>query len=176
MKTAVELGLFENDQLTGRILCGKIYKFIQQSETRSKHIRGMISHYKASRLPALPSQTSNDMSETSHDMSETSVIEQNRTRTEEKKRETRAIARHPTLDVPMSQSRYDGLVSRYGVATVDDYMERVRDWASAKSKRLSDFASAAANWIKNDVQAGKLRVPVVNHDVVKDYSHLAGET
>lgn len=39
-------GLFELDEITGRLLCCKIYKFIDKSQTRSKEIRNMIEKYK----------------------------------------------------------------------------------------------------------------------------------
>jgi len=39
-------GLFEIDEITGRVLCQKIYKFLEQSQTRSPEIRRLISNYK----------------------------------------------------------------------------------------------------------------------------------
>lgn len=39
-------GLFEIDEITGNILCSKIYKFIDKSQTRSPEIRKMIENYK----------------------------------------------------------------------------------------------------------------------------------
>ncbi len=61
-----------------------------------------------------------------------------------------AKPRHPTLDVPMNQTRYDNLCQKYRQAAVDDYMERVKDWAASKGKRIVDYACAAAGWLKRD--------------------------
>jgi hypothetical protein len=52
-------GLLEIDEITGRILCRKIYKFLEQSQTRSEDIRNLINTYKTRGL--LPvSQTVSD--------------------------------------------------------------------------------------------------------------------
>jgi Helix-turn-helix domain len=67
-----------------------------------------------------------------------------------KERKPRTSARHPTLDVPMSQKRYDSLCGDFGKALVEDYMQRVKDYASAKGKRYVDYAAAAANFMKRD--------------------------
>jgi hypothetical protein len=53
-------GLFEQSEMTGKIMCHKIYKFIEQSSTRSKEIRGMISEYKNYHTKPLPSPTVSD--------------------------------------------------------------------------------------------------------------------
>ena len=42
----ISQGLFEVEELTGKILCMKIYKFLEQSQTRSKAIRELIGKYK----------------------------------------------------------------------------------------------------------------------------------
>ena len=50
----------------------------------------------------------------------------------------------------MNQTRYDNLCKQYGATVVDDYMQRVKDWAASKGKRIVDYAAAAANWMKKD--------------------------
>ena len=40
-------GLFEVEEITGKIFCMKIYKFLEQSQTRSAAIRDLISEYKS---------------------------------------------------------------------------------------------------------------------------------
>jgi predicted Zn-ribbon and HTH transcriptional regulator len=78
---------------------------------------------------------------------------------------TRAVARHPRLDVPMSQKRYDALVAEYTTKITDDYIERVRDYAASKGKQYRDYAAAAANWMKRDgverAVGARLPVPVL---------------
>ena len=51
MQFMLKQGLFEVDEITGRILCRKIYKFIDKSQTRSEEIRSMIEIYKTSVCP-----------------------------------------------------------------------------------------------------------------------------
>jgi len=48
MRTAIQIGLFESDELTGRLVCTKMYKFLEKSQTRSKEIREMIEKYRVS--------------------------------------------------------------------------------------------------------------------------------
>jgi len=50
-------GLFELNEITGRVLCGKVYKFLEQSQTRSKEIRDLIAQYKTVTDCLRPSQT-----------------------------------------------------------------------------------------------------------------------
>jgi len=50
-------GLFELNEITGRVLCGKVYKFLEQSQTRSKEIRDLITQYKTVTDCQRPSQT-----------------------------------------------------------------------------------------------------------------------
>jgi len=44
----INQGLFELNEITGRILCQKLYKFLDKSQTRSEEIRKMIEIYKTS--------------------------------------------------------------------------------------------------------------------------------
>ena len=41
----MQQGLFEQSELTGRIVCPKLYKYIDKASTRSKEIRQMIENY-----------------------------------------------------------------------------------------------------------------------------------
>ena len=143
MHYAIDQGLLEFDQITGRIVAHKIYKYLQQSETRSQEIRSMISAYKGGRLSL--SQTVTDKCE-----------EQNRT--EQKRIE--GYATHPSLNVPINQARYDKLVVEYGQAIVDNAIQERLDWESANGKTpAKDYAAAAANWLKKAEEFGNLPEP-----------------
>jgi len=61
MKTCLKEQLFEPDEFTGRILCSKIYKFLEKSQTRSPEIRAMISNYKEVKPKLLPSTVSDSL-------------------------------------------------------------------------------------------------------------------
>ena len=69
----IQQGLFTLDDITGRILCNKLYKFLEQNQTRSKQIRILIKAWK-DKQPLLLTDVS-DSQETAGDKSE----EQNRT-------------------------------------------------------------------------------------------------
>jgi hypothetical protein len=78
MNFMINQGLFDLDEITGRIMCNKLYKFLDTSQTRSVELRAMITGYKAAlkqpnELIEDKSQTVSDghrQSNTSHDKSE----------------------------------------------------------------------------------------------------------
>jgi hypothetical protein len=46
MSFMINQGLFELSELTGRIVCVKMYRYLDKSQTRSEEIRNMIEQYK----------------------------------------------------------------------------------------------------------------------------------
>lgn len=46
MTAMVKEGLFDVDDITGRIMCRKIFKFLEMSSTRSEKVRKLIENYK----------------------------------------------------------------------------------------------------------------------------------
>ena len=151
---AIEQGLFGQDEMTGRLVAHKIYKYLQQSETRSKRVRAMIEAYKEGREPDVidclrQSQTVSD-SPRQNEIVSANCEEQNRTeqnRTEEKKRTADAV--HPSLSVPMNHTRYDNLCKERGQRLVDWAITSRLDWEAANGKpKAKDYAAAAATWIR----------------------------
>jgi hypothetical protein len=69
-------GLFDQDELTGSLLCHKVYKFLESSQTRSKEMRAMISAYKKSSSPQIPQDF--DQNSVSDKCEEKNRIEKNR--------------------------------------------------------------------------------------------------
>jgi len=58
--------------------------------------------------------------------------------------------------VNLSDNDYIILCNRFGKAVIDDYIERINDWISAKGKKpLKDYAATIRNWIKNDTKGDK---------------------
>lgn len=58
---------------------------------------------------------------------------------------------HPSLDVPMNETRYKNLCDKHGKETVDSYIRRAIDYCDAKGRKYyADFAAAAANYIARD--------------------------
>ena len=65
-----------------------------------------------------------------------------------KSSKSRADARHPKLDVPINQNRYDSLCEKHGGEQVDEAIQERIDWESTKGRAAArDYASAAANWL-----------------------------
>ena len=65
MNYMVNQGLFEVHEISGRVLCNKIYKFLDTSQTRSVKLREMIRNYKKA-VKLLP-ETTYDESQTVSD-------------------------------------------------------------------------------------------------------------
>jgi len=50
----INQGLIEQEEIEGKLLCTKVYRYLQQSETRSKKIRDLIKSYKIETSEAVP--------------------------------------------------------------------------------------------------------------------------
>jgi hypothetical protein len=57
MLFCMEQGLFEQDEISGHLLCHKVYKFLETNQTRSTQMRQMISQYKTKKSPQIPQKT-----------------------------------------------------------------------------------------------------------------------
>ncbi len=95
-----------------------------------------------------------------------SIVEYSRVK--ERKEEKSAKTRHPTLDVPMNQTRYTSLCKKFGKATVDEAIQERIDWENGKGKpKAKDYASAAASWMKKDgaepLPGAQVKVDMNNH-------------
>jgi hypothetical protein len=144
-------GLFEQNEVDGRLLCTKIYKFLDTRQTRSAQIKQMIAQY-------------HDLSATVRDSPRLSEIVAPRTeqnRTEEKRieeREEKDVTphkiKHPEIGVPMSSSRYSSLCETWGVKVADEYIQRAADYADSKGKPYKDYAAAAAAYLRKDFPNG----------------------
>lgn len=77
----VNQGLFDLDDITGHVICTKLYKFLDTSQTRSAAIRDMITSYKASVNKQLSDQSR--PSQPVSDKSDRTETEQKQNRTEE---------------------------------------------------------------------------------------------
>lgn len=65
--------------------------------------------------------------------------------------------KHPTLDLPMNQTRYDHLCSEHGKRLVDWAMQARFDWEGTNGKTAAkDYASAASGWIEKAKEFGTL--------------------
>lgn len=57
--------------------------------------------------------------------------------------------------VTLSSEQYTQLTARYPKHIVDDYIQRVDDYAKSKGRGYPDYAVVIARWIDQDVKSGK---------------------
>ena len=148
MLFCIHEGLFEQSQTSGRILATKIYKFLQQSETRSKEMRAMIAAYTKGGCLRLSETVTENCEEENR-------IEENRTE-EKRVAKSKADATHP-LGVPINSTTYQSLLTDYGKVTTDSYIERVIDYCASRGKSYRDYAATARQWMRKDESEGKLQ-------------------
>lgn len=67
----IDQKLFEEDMITHKVLCSKIYKFLEQSQTRSEMIRQLIQAWNKTKLKELPESVTDKS-----DVSQTKVKEE----------------------------------------------------------------------------------------------------
>lgn len=119
MKFAIDQGLFTVDEVTGRLVAHKVYKFLEESTTRSSELKAMIKNYKDSIAYSQNLQMPDDVSDSlgqsetvsdnpglSPDSQRLSGLEQNRreeNRTEEKSVSASDDAAAPSDDQPFPE-------------------------------------------------------------------------
>ena len=139
----INQGLFEIDEVTGHMLCHKVYKFLEASQTRSNYLREMIKAYKGNDGVSLLSETVSDKSE------EEKRIEKNRK--EQKRKATAQFEGYP-----INQTTHDKLVEEYGLPTLLTYYTAISDYVASKGKKdYADYSATARQWIKRDIEQGK---------------------
>ena len=70
---------------------------------------------------------------------------------------------HPTLGVPINQTRYDSLCKEWTARTVDSYIQKAIDYVESRGKKqYADYAATAGVWLRKDEEAGKIKRPVLS--------------
>jgi hypothetical protein len=126
--------LFEQDEITGRIICKKIYKFIEQSQTRSVELRNMITKFKGYKPE--------ELSEIVLDKSE----EENR---KEKKRIEYSIYGEFN-NVKLTNEEFNKLVSMYSLKTIQDKIQDLSLYIKSKGKKYSSHYATIQSWLRKD--------------------------
>lgn len=80
MNFMINQGLFDIDEITGAVLCSKLYKYLDTSQTRSEKLRQMIKNYKSQ--ANLLIESNYEPSQTVSDKSDRTEEEQKKNRTE----------------------------------------------------------------------------------------------
>jgi hypothetical protein len=139
VKYMVSQNLFSIETLSKKLACYKIYKYLEQSQTRSEKIRQLITAYKD--RPEM--QQIADMSQTVSDKSDRT--EQNRTEEEKKK------TRHKYgLYSNILLSDQDYLKLSEDLPNLNDLVEKMSTWCKANGKTYKDYAAALRNWAKRE--------------------------
>jgi hypothetical protein len=139
VKYMVSQNLFSIETLSKKLACYKIYKYLEQSQTRSEKIRQLITAYKDTvdcKALVTLSQTVSDKSDRT---------EQNRTEEEQKK------TRHKYgLYSNILLSDQDYLKLSEELTNLNDLVEKMSTWCKANGKTYKDYAAALRNWAKRE--------------------------
>jgi len=139
MRFLLEQELFTQPHGDGRILCVKMYKFIETSQTSNPRFRKMITGYRESHDSVM---TGHDSVSPEEKRTEENTIEKSKSANRVKK------ASHETLGVPVGVTRYSSLCDLWGKARVDAAIQSRMDWEDSKGKpKARDYAAAAARWL-----------------------------
>lgn len=136
-------GLFELDEITGRIICHKLYRFLDKSQTRSPEIRQMIENYKQNTAKRIqcPGQI-----ETVSDKSDRVEVEENRI---DKEVEENKKARF-TPPTPAEVQAYLDEINNHTINrdSFCDYYES-KGWMIGKNK-MKSWKAAVRTWVQRD--------------------------
>ena len=141
-------GLFELSEIEGNILCNKIYKFLDTSQTRSEKLRNMIRNYKEQLKLALPdmSQDVSDghgRSQTNHDKSERKEEEKNKNKNKNKNKKRKEERYNPSDDLLFFKDSDFQEVWK-------DYMEvRTKKKASKSDRAIKSIISSLKTYSSN---------------------------
>ena len=145
--------LFEVDNISGNILCAKIYKFLEANQTRSEEIRRMISSYKKQRKLLL-SQTVSDKSE------EEKRIEESR---KEKIKSVPVSPKKPKKPKPkkieyaeyvtMTEVEHSKLIEKYGEKQTGKMIEKLSTYKGSTGKAYKSDYLTMFSWVADAVKA-----------------------
>jgi hypothetical protein len=130
--------LLEVDELTTRLTCHKVYKFLEQNQTRSEEIRKLINSYRGK---------SYTLSETVSRPSETKVIEKNKNRIEKEKNRK---AYGSEKNVFLSDEDLTKLNNEFSQSLVNQKIEDMSLYCKTHGKRYKDFKAALVLWLRKD--------------------------
>jgi len=138
----IEQGLFSHDEVTGRVVAHKIYKFLDTNQTRNAELRRMIKAYH------------DGLSPTVSDSLRQSQPEEKRIEEKRRDEEAHKKVKHSKAGVPMSSARYSSLCEQWGAPRVDEYIQRAADYADSRGRPYKDYAAAAAAYLRKDYPKG----------------------
>ena len=140
----VSQGLFEVDEVTKRVSCYKIYKYLEQSQTRSEKIRQLIESYKDTTQKMIPLNTSQTVSDKSDRI---------RLRTEQNKKIDKTSTEYKKpfgsyVNIKLTDDEYSKL--KETIRDLDDLIETMSCYCQANGKKYKDYAAALRQWAAKD--------------------------
>jgi hypothetical protein len=154
MRYMIENDLFEISEITGRILCNKIYGYIDKAQTRSKEVRNMITMYKKSYVSDSHKQI--DTLQDKTDRIDKNRLEENRLDEDTKSDSKKLYQDHVYLE----EDKHDKLVTDYGEEVVNAKIASLNAYIANGDSRYAykqDHYSIIMAWLTNDVMAGKIK-------------------
>ena len=145
-------GLFELDEVTSRILCTKLYKFLEASQTRSEKIREMIKKYKTylKTCGTLEIEQSK-MSVTVYDKSERIEEEEEEEKKKEYNKKKPIIKKNQYAEfVKMTEVEYTKLIEKHGKAATLKMIEILDNAKGAKGYKYKSDYRAILSWVEKE--------------------------
>jgi hypothetical protein len=142
----VNEGLIEVNEISARIECHKIYKYLEQSQTRSDKIKNLIKSYKTNITNCLiPSETVRDCL--------------SKKRTEKNRKEQKKYG--SLSNVYLLVDEYNRLISEYDKAIIDRYIESLSTYLPNRKKApYKNHNAVIRNWLNKDNVAKKQAIEV----------------
>jgi hypothetical protein len=141
----VNEGLIELNEISTRIECHKIYKYLEQSQTRSEKIRFLIKQYRVN---------------AKHVTNVSDICD----RTEENRREQKRTEQNKygsLSNVYLLVDEYNRLISEYDKAIIDRYIESLSTYLPNRKKApYKNHNAVIRNWLNKDNVAKKQNIEV----------------
>ena len=146
----IQEGLVTVETTENRIACYKIYKYLEQSQTRSEKIRELIASYKDSR-DILDGQKCLGLSQTN-------MIEENRIDKEEKEKSPR---QKKEFTPPTLEQVEEYILEKQLVITPQDFFTyySLRDWHDSTGKKVGNWKNRALDWHSREIKKNPAAVP-----------------
>lgn len=148
----INQGLFKPDEMTGLIVCHKIYKYLDTSMTNSPELRKMIKGYRQ--------KISNEVSEC-HDM-----VSECQDRTEENRTEQKEKRKYADT-VLLTEEEYEKLCKRYEKVDVDKKILSLDAYQENK-KHYKNHYKTLLNWLAKDCDEKKEAYCPVCHQLITE--------
>ncbi len=152
MNFMINQGLFELDELSGRILCNKLYKFLDTSQTRSTELRAMIKGFKRVSAPKIEDKSNtvsdgNGQSEIVCEETERKEEEEEENKKQKKKRKEPKHKHGEYNHVLLTENEYIKLLAEY--TNAEDMITNLDEYIETSGKTYKNHNLVMRKWDKN---------------------------